>query len=91
MIHEADTTLSVKEVLDRANAFFSERVPHYGAYPEKRGDTFVVFRGQGGEEIVIAAFPGENGTRIRASTLLYDQAIDRFLSTLPGPTGAEAA
>ena len=55
----------------------------YAAYPEKEGPTWLTLRGQGGEEIAIAAIPGDGGTRVRASTLLFDQVVDRFLSTLP--------
>ena len=40
---------------------------------------------QGGEEIAFAAVPAPGGTRVRASTLLFDQQVDRFLSTLPAP------
>ncbi len=89
MIHETSTPLTGDEVLGRARAFFAERVPHYGAYLERHGPTFAIFRGQGGEEIALAVFSSPEGTRIRASTLLYDQAINRFLSTLP--VGSEPA
>jgi hypothetical protein len=86
MMHETRTTLKPSQVLDRAKMFFAERVPLYGAFLEQEGPSFATFRGQGGEEIVIAAFEGEGGTRVRASTLLFDQAVDRFLSILPaGP------
>ena len=83
MIHEAVTTLSVPEVLERAKAFFSERVPNQAAWVEREGPNFLTLRGQGGEEIALAVVPGDGPTRIRASTLLFDQAVDRFLSTLP--------
>lgn len=88
MTHETTTSLTPAEVLERAKAFFGERVPHVGAFPEKQGDRFVTFRGQGGEELTVAAFPAERGTRIRASTLFYDQVIGRFFSTLPPAEGA---
>ena len=32
--------------------------------------------------------PRPGGTRVRASTLLFDQPVDRFLSTLPAVGGA---
>lgn len=83
MMHEATTTLSPSEVLSRAQQFFTERVPHYGAFLDMSGPAFATFRGQGGEELTIAVFPVSGGTRIRSSTLFFDQAIDRFLSTLP--------
>jgi hypothetical protein len=83
MIYQVVTTLSGEEVIRRAKKFFAERVPMQAAYPEKEGPTYLVLRGQGGEEIAIAALPAANGTRVRASTLLFDQPVDRFLATLP--------
>jgi hypothetical protein len=85
MTYETITTLDGAEVLARAKRFFAERVPLSAAYPEKEGPTFLVLRGQGGEEIALAVMPGPGGTRVRGSTLLFDQAVDRFLSTLPAP------
>ena len=61
----------------------------YGAYLEHEGPTYVTFRGQGGEEIAMATREANGGTTIRASTLLYDQAIGRFFSTLPLLTAGE--
>lgn len=90
MTHEAMTSLSPAEVLDRATAFFAERAPHSAVFPEKRGPGYAVFRGQGGEELVLAAFSGASGTRVRASTLFFDQAIGRFFSTLPSAGEAAA-
>ena len=55
------------------------------AFPEKEGATFLTLRGQGGEEIALGVSPAPGGTRVRASTLLFDQAVARFLSTLPLP------
>ena len=89
MMHEVTTSLAGDDVLRRAKEFFTERVPHFGAFLEKEGPTWATFRGQGGEEIAIAVVPGEQGTRVRASSLLFNQTVDRFLSTLP--TGAGRA
>jgi len=83
MMHECVTSLSGDAVLQRAKQFFSERVPHFGAFLEKEGPTWASFRGQGGEEIAIAVFPVDRGTRVRASSLLFTQTVQRFLSTLP--------
>ena len=83
MVHECQTSLPGSEVLKRAKAFFLERVPHNSAFPEKEGPTFLTLRGQGGEEVAISAITEGDRTRVRASTLFFDQAIDRFLSTLP--------
>jgi hypothetical protein len=83
MMHETSTSLPPTEVLDRAKAFFAERDPNQAAFVEHEGQSFATFRGQGGEELTLAVFGSETGTRVRASTLLFDQAIGRFFSTLP--------
>ncbi|MFZ5624279.1 MAG: hypothetical protein ACOY71_07585 [Gemmatimonadota bacterium] len=88
MTHEFLTGLSGPEVLARAKRFFTERVPHNAAFPEKEGPTFLTLRGQGGEEIALAVQETPEGTRVRASTLFFDQAVSRFLSTLPAPAAA---
>jgi hypothetical protein len=85
MTFETVTTLDPAEVLARAKRFFAERVPLSAAYPEKEGPAFLVLRGQGGEEIALAVSPAPGGTWVRGSTLLFDQAVDRFLSALPVP------
>jgi hypothetical protein len=90
MVYEVVTTLDGAEVLSRAKRFFAERVPMQAAFPEKEGPTFLTLRGQGGEEIAIAVMPAAAGTRVRASTLLFDQPVDRFLSTLPTPSESAA-
>ncbi|HXG44613.1 MAG TPA: hypothetical protein VNJ71_07650 [Gemmatimonadales bacterium] len=91
MVHETVTALAGPEVLGRAKRFFADRVPATAAFPEKEGPGFLVLRGQGGEEIVFSVAPTAGGTRVRASTLLFDQAVDRFLTTLPPPAAADAA
>jgi hypothetical protein len=83
MVFETTTSLSGEQVIARAKRFFAERVPQFAAFVEKEGPTFLVLRGQGGEEIVFAMLPAERGIRVRGSTLLFDQVVDRFLSTLP--------
>ncbi len=90
MTHETMTALRPSEVLERAETFFTERAPHHAAFLEKEGPMFAVFRGQGGEELAIAVFAAAAGTRVRASTLFFDQLIGRFFSTLPGVEGAAA-
>ncbi|HXO86106.1 MAG TPA: hypothetical protein VN803_11350 [Gemmatimonadales bacterium] len=93
MIHTTTVSLPPADVLQRAEQFFAERVPHAAAFVEKRGPGFVTLRGQGGEELVISAWadPGGGVTRVRASTLFFDQALDRFLSTLPLASAVEVA
>ncbi len=88
MTYEITTSLSGAEILARAKNFFAERVPQVAAYPEREGNNWLTLRGQGGEEVVIAVFDTPEGRRVRGSTLFFDQALDRFLSTLPP---AEAA
>ncbi len=90
MVYQVVTTLDGAEVLRRAKQFFAERVPMQAAFPEKEGATFLTLRGQGGEEIAIAVMPAAEGTRVRGSTLLFDQQVDRFLSTLPVPSESAA-
>ena len=88
MVYEVITTVDGPEVLRRAKGFFAERVPLYAAYPEREGATYLTLRGQGGEEIAFAVWPTPAGTRVRVSTLLFDQVVDRFLSTLPSVEAA---
>lgn len=82
MVHETTTTVAPDEVLTRAIRFFGERVPHNAAFPEKRGEGYLLLRGQGGEEIAIHASRDGDVTRVRVGTLLFDHAVGRFLSTL---------
>ncbi|HEX3275819.1 MAG TPA: hypothetical protein VHR43_13240 [Gemmatimonadales bacterium] len=87
MVYEVVTTLDGPEVIRRAKRFFAERVPMQAAFPEKEGPAFLTLRGQGGEEVALAVVAAGSGTRVRASTLLFDQPLDRFLSTLPPADG----
>ena len=84
-LQECLTTLSPDEVLGRAKQFFASRPSLYAAFVDREGPGFVTFRGQGGEEIVIAAVPATNGTgtRVTGSTYLFDMQIARFYTTLP--------
>jgi hypothetical protein len=91
MTHTTTVTLPPAEVLARVQAFFAERIPNSAAYIEKAGSRFVVLRGQGGEEVVFSAWEDGGVTRVRASTLFFDQAVDRFFSTLPLASAVEVA
>lgn len=93
MTHTTTVSLSPAEVLTRAQQFFAERVPNSAAFVEKRGPNFLMLRGQGGEEVVFSAWDDKEHsvTRIRASTLFFDQALDRFFSTLPLASQVEVA
>ncbi len=89
MTHTTTVSLPPAEVIARAKTFFAERVPHASAFVEKEGATFVVLRGQGGEEVAIHATADGEGARVRASTLFFDQSVGRFLSTLPIASAVE--
>jgi hypothetical protein len=93
MTHTTTVALTPAEVLTRAQQFFAERVPHAAAFVEKQGPNFLTLRGQGGEEVVLSAWEDkETGvTRVRGSTLFFDQALDRFFSTLPLASQVEVA
>jgi hypothetical protein len=89
MTHETTTSLVPADVLARAKEFFSARAPHAAAFVEKEGPGYATFRGQGGEELALAVFEAADGsgTRVRASSMLFDQSIGRFFSTLPPADG----
>ena len=70
-------------MLDAAVTFFSRSGGVYSAFVETRGPTHVVLRGQGGEEIAIAASAIEGGSAVSGSSYLYDQQVARFLDSLP--------
>jgi len=93
MIHTTTVSLAPADVLARAQGFFAERVPANSAFVEKQGPNFLNLRGQGGEELVIGAWEDKEKsvTRVRASTLFFDQALDRFFSTLPLASPVEVA
>jgi hypothetical protein len=91
MIHTTTVSLPPAEVLARAQSFFAERVPNSAAFFEKSGPNFVTLRGQGGEEVVLSAWDDKGVTRVRGSTLFFDQALDRFFSTLPLASPVEVA
>jgi hypothetical protein len=82
-LQEYSTSLSPAEVLAEAKLFFTTRNSLYATFLDRDGPTFVTFRGQGGEEVVIAAAPFEGATRVTGSTYLFDMQIARFFTTLP--------
>src|SRR6476620_10736123 len=82
MLQEITTPMPPPHVLPAAKKFFARRSPIYAAFLEKEGPSYLTFRGQGGEELVIGVTPSEAGTIVRGSTYLFDQQIARFFSTL---------
>ena len=82
-LQECTTSIRPAEVLARAKSFFPERNPLYAAFLEKDESGYVTFRGQGGEEIVIAATEKDGRTLVTGSTYLFDMQVARFFSTLP--------
>ena len=92
-LQERLTTLAPPDVLAQAKRFFSQRNTLYAAFLEKEGPTFVTFRGQGGEEIVVGVMPKDGATLVTGSTYLFDMQVARFLATLPEPasTGSGAS
>jgi hypothetical protein len=89
-LQETTTIHSPAEVLKAAKDFFARQTGVYAAFPEQESKTHVTMRGQGGEEVVIAAVPGTAGeTRVTGSTYLFDQQVARFFATLsPFPLAA---
>src|SRR5512141_561389 len=84
-VQEISTSISAADVLGEAKAFFARQNSVYAAFPEQESATHLTFRGQGGEEIVIAVAPGDEGTHVTGSSYLFDQQIARFFSMLPPP------
>jgi hypothetical protein len=82
-LQELTTALAPEDVIARAKQFFSERSSLYATFLDKEGPGFATFRGQGGEELVIAATAKEGATLVTGSTYLFDMQVARFLSTLP--------
>lgn len=82
-LQDRTTALDVASVLRAAVRFFSQRSGVYPAYVEKMGPSHVALRGQGGEEIVIAARAVPGGSAVTGSSYLFDQQVAQFLDALP--------
>jgi len=82
VLQETTTTLSPAEVLQSAKQFFARQMGIYAAFPEQESKSHVTMRGQGGEEVVIAALSQSGSTRVTGSTYLFDQQVARFMGTL---------
>ncbi|CAN5911932.1 hypothetical protein BH11GEM1_BH11GEM1_13210 [soil metagenome] len=82
-MQEFRTTLVPADVLSHAKAFFSRRNSLYAAFLEQEDATHVTFRGQGGEELVIAALARDGATLVTGSSYIFDMQVARFFTTLP--------
>ena len=82
-MQEFRSTLPPAGVLAAAKGFFSPRNSLYAAFLDKEGPTHVTFRGQGGEELIIAAIARDGATLVTGSSYLFDMQIARFFTTLP--------
>lgn len=82
-LQERLTSRSVPDVIAEAARFFTRRGGIYSAFVEKQGPSHVVLRGQGGEELVIAARATDAGTAVSGASYLFDQQVARFLDSLP--------
>jgi hypothetical protein len=90
-LQEHRTTLAPDDVLARARGYFTRRSALYATFLDREGPGFCTFRGQGGEEIVIAARAADGVTAVTGSTYLFDMQIARFFATLPSAPAPEAA
>ena len=81
-LQEYRSTLPPSEVLAQARKFFTRRNSLYATFLEKEGPGYVTFRGQGTEELVIAAIAKDGATLVTGSTYLFDMQVARFFSTL---------
>jgi hypothetical protein len=81
-LQEYRSTLPPAEVLAQARTFFTRRNSLYATFVEKEGPGYLTFRGQGGEELVIAAAEKDGATLVTGSTYLFDMQVARFFSTL---------
>ena len=82
-LQQQRTTLSAVAVLAAAREFFSRRSGIYAAFLEKQGPNWMTLRGQGGEEIAVAATEEAGGTSVTASSYMFDAQVAQFLASLP--------
>jgi hypothetical protein len=82
-LQQQRTLLPPDEVLAAAREFFARKQGIYSAFLEKQGPNWMSLRGQGGEEIVIAATQDPGSTSVTASSYMFDAQVAQFLSMLP--------
>jgi hypothetical protein len=81
-LQEYRSSLPPADVLAQARKFFTRRNSLYATFVEQEGPNYLTFRGQGGEELVIAATVKDGATLVTGSTYLFDMQVARFFSTL---------
>jgi len=82
-LQQQRTSLPPAEVLAAAKEFFSRQSGIYAAFLEKEGPTWMSLRGQGGEEIAVAATAEPDGsTAVSASSYMFDAQVALFLTGL---------
>lgn len=86
-IHEIRTPLSPAEVIGRARSFFALAGTPYAAFAEVVGEGFLKLHMEVGE-IVVAALPQGDSTRVRGSASRGGHLLTRFLTTLAPPLDA---
>jgi len=89
-LQEYATTAAPADVIAEAKRFFARQNGIYAAFPEQESERHVTLRGQGGEEIALGVQEFAGGTRVTASTYLFDQQVARFFASLP-PVANESA
>ncbi len=90
MVFETTVAMEPAQVLEKAKVFFATRDPRMGAFIEHESERHVGMRGQGGEELVIAATPMDGGlTKVRGSSLLFCQQVKRFMASLSAVSPVE--
>jgi hypothetical protein len=77
------TSLPAAAVLASAREFFARGSGIYSAFLEKEGPNWMSLRGQGGEEIVIAATEEAGTTAVTGSSYMFDAQVAQFLASLP--------
>lgn len=82
-LQQHQTSLPAADVLGAARDFFAQQSGIYAAFVERQGPNWMSLRGQGGEEIVIAASAEGGITAVNASSYMFDAQVAQFLSTLP--------
>ena len=82
-LQEYTTSLAPQDVIERAKKFFAQRNSLYASFLEKEGPGWATFRGQGTEEIAIAATAKEGATLVTGSAYLFDMQVSRFFASLP--------